>query len=431
MSGSELPLIAEAFASNYIAPCGPMVDRFERAFAQVVGVPNACAVASGTAAMELLFHELKVGAGDTVFCSALTFVASIAPAAHRGAVPVFIDCDAATWTMDPELLEEALSEAARAGRMPKAVVAADLYGQCCDYDRLEAACAKYGVPLIVDAAEALGAVYGSSKVRECGSPKVERSEVGSREPGVGNSRTLELPHVRASSLRHAGDAGWAAVYSFNGNKIITTSGGGMLASRDRGVVARARKRAQQAREPVVWYEHEELGFNHRMSNIVAAIGVGQLACLEQIIRKKRQIFEWYRQRLGTRVGFMPEAAYGQCTRWLTVVEVEQSAVGSRQSAQGGPSETVERVRLALEAEDIEARPVWKPMHLQPVFRGVKIYGGGCAERLFGNGLCLPSGAGLTEDDVERVSETILHALRLDNGDKKQVVLNLNKPQIDD
>ncbi len=393
MSGNELPLIEEAFASNYIAPCGPMVDRFERDFAETVGVPYACAVSSGTAALDLLFHELKIGAGDTVFCSDLTFVASIAPAVHRGAVPVFIDCDAATWTMDPELLDEALSKAAKAGRLPKVVVAADLYGQCCDYARIEAACAGYGVPLIVDAAEALGALYwGSSLVHH----------------------SNELP-----PSRHAGDAGWAAVYSFNGNKIITTSGGGMVASHGGGIIERARKRAQQAREPVVWYEHEELGYNHRMSNIVAAIGVGQLKVLGKIVEKKRRIFGCYRQRLGARVGFMPEAAYGQCTRWLTVIEMSEA--GGRRPEVGGassavspqPSAVVERIRLALEAEDIESRPVWKPMHLQPVFRAAQVYGGACSERLFANGLCLPSGAGLTEGDVEKVCRVVEHALPSD------------------
>jgi dTDP-4-amino-4,6-dideoxygalactose transaminase len=417
MGGDERALVDEAFASNYIAPCGPMVDRFEREFAEVVGLPYACALSSGTAALELLFHELSVGAGDTVFCSDLTFVASIAPAVHRGAVPVFIDCDAATWTMDPNVLEKALAEAAKEGRLPKAVVAADLYGQCCDYERIEAVCATYGVPLIIDAAEALGAVYGSSKVLECGNSKVlECGNSKVEKVGEGKGfRTLELSNSQ-TSLRHAGQAGMATVYSFNGNKIITTSGGGMLAANDGDVVERARKRSQQAREPVIWYEHEELGYNHRMSNIVAAIGVGQLAYLERIIQKKRQIFEWYRERLGMRVGFMPEAAYGQCTRWLTVMEVRgaelgvRSGVGRRESGVGGPSETVEHLRLALEAEDIESRPVWKPMHLQPVFRGAKMYGGEVSERLFANGLCLPSGAGLTEGEVERVCRIVALAL---------------------
>lgn len=379
MGGCERELVAEAFASNYIAPCGPFVDRFEREFADAVRIPHACALSSATAALDLLFHELGVGRGDRVFCSDLTFVASIAPAVHRGARPVFIDADPATWNMDASLLEEALSDAAREGRLPKAVVAVDLYGQCCPYVRLEAACAAYGVPLVVDAAEALGAVYGGPD--------------------------------GATPARCSGDAGWASVYSFNGNKIITTSGGGMLASRDGRVVERARKRAQQSREPAAWYEHAELGYNYRMSNIVAAIGVGQLSALPAIVEKKRRIFSWYRERLGDAVGYMPEASYGRCTRWLTVVTVGEVHAG--RPAAGGPSDSVERVRLALEEANIESRPVWKPMHLQPAFRDARIYGGGVDERLFRSGLCLPSGAGLEEPDVARVCELALRALRGD------------------
>jgi len=415
MSGHELPLIEEAFASGYIAPCGPMVDRFEREFSEVVGVTHACAVSSGTAALDLLFHELGVTRGDVVFCSDLTFVSSIAPAAHRGAEPVFIDCDETTWTINPDLLEEALAKAAKAGRLPKAVVAVDLYGQCCDYERIEAVSVKYGVPVIIDAAEALGAEYGtgSSSVHYCESALVGKADNSAPRTGASsvsthermNLRTNELPH----SPRHAGDAGWAAVYSFNGNKIITTSGGGMVASRDEGVVARARKRSQQAREPTVWYEHEELGYNYRMSNIVAAIGVGQLRHLEEIVAKKRLVFGWYRERLEGLAGlrFMPEAAYGQCTRWLTVAEIssEVRECGSskvKDTETGSPSRIVKRMMTALERENIESRPVWKPMHLQPVFRGAKVFGGGVGERLFANGLCLPSGTGLRVEDVERV-----------------------------
>ncbi|MBR4171179.1 MAG: DegT/DnrJ/EryC1/StrS family aminotransferase [Kiritimatiellae bacterium] len=363
MSGDELPLVHEAFDSNYIAPCGPMVDRFERAFSARVQIPHAAALASGTAALDLLFHELGVTHGDFVFCSDLTFISSIGPAFHRGAHPVFLDCDEATWTMNPDLLEEALADANRQNRLPKAVVAVDLYGQCCDYDRLERICETYQVPLIVDAAEALGARYGT---------------------------------------RSAGDAGMAAVYSFNGNKIITTSGGGMLCSRDRGIVERARKRSQQSREPMSWYEHLEVGYNYRMSNIVAAIGVGQLAHLDEILQKKREIESWYRAGL-PEFAFMPEAPYGTSNRWLTVVQFS----AENANKEGHPSATVECTRQKLEQENIESRPVWKPMHLQPVFQGCQCYGGSVSERLFTNGLCLPSGVSLTRPDVERVI-SILH-----------------------
>ena len=362
MSGDELSLVHEAFDSNYIAPCGPMVDRFERVFASRVQIPYAVALASGTAALDLLFHELGVTRGDFIFCSDLTFISSIGPAFHRGARPVFLDCDEATWTMNPELLDEALADANRQNRLPKAVVAVDLYGQCCDYDRIERLCKNYEVPLIIDAAEALGARYGT---------------------------------------RSAGDAGMAAVYSFNGNKIITTSGGGMLCSRDRGIVERARKRSQQSRESVAWYEHLEVGYNYRMSNIVAAIGVGQLAHLDELLRKKREIESWYRAGL-PEFTFMPEASYGTSNRWLTVVQLPEEGTGRN----GTPSVIVERMRQSLEQENIESRPVWKPMHLQPVFQGCLCYGGGCSERLFANGLCLPSSVSLTRSDADRVIEVL-------------------------
>ncbi|MDX9867305.1 MAG: DegT/DnrJ/EryC1/StrS family aminotransferase [Kiritimatiellia bacterium] len=475
LGGQERARVEEAFASGYLAPCGPMVERFEREFAEAVGAPYACAVSSGTAALELLFHELGVTRGDRVFCSDLTFVSSIAPAVRRGAEPVFLDSDEATWTMDPGLLEEALARAAKEGRLPKAVVAVDLYGQCCDYLRIGAACARYGVPLILDAAEALGAVYcdneagakgrGKGENAERRTPNAERRSGGERGENAQRSR-------EEGGRRSAADAAWAVVYSFNGNKIITTSGGGMIVSRDAGVIERARKRSQQAREPVVWYEHEELGYNFRMSNIVAAIGVGQLEALERILAQKRRIFGWYREMLEGRVAcrFMPEAAYGRCTRWLTVIELlrprsggssfvhecmsslvggkgenaERSTLNAQRSSgevrekcgnagmreclnqgegknaergtqnaecrSGGPGAEVLRVIAALESDHIEARPVWKPMHLQPVFRDARIHGGAVSERLFANGVCLPSGAGLERAEVIRISERIGNCL---------------------
>jgi len=463
LGGSERARVEEAFASGYIAPCGPMVDRFERAFVERTGIAHACALSSGTAALELLFHELGVGRGDRVFCSDLTFISSIAPAVRRGAEPVFIDCDETSWTMDPDLLEEALVQAAAEGRLPKAVVAVDLYGQCCDYGRIEPLCERYGVPLIVDAAEALGAVYcdhpvvamasvktGAGRASACAGHAMGASH-GDRLGGAGLLPSSLQPLGGCKKERAAGDAGWAAVFSFNGNKIITTSGGGMIASRDAGVVERARKRAQQAREPVVWYEHRELGYNHRMSNLVAAVGVGQLEALERILAKKRQIFEWYRERLegvpGVRL--MPEAGYGRCSRWLTVALLRppsgrngecKNGGGADEWAHGacegglargepgeppgvppsgrngecknggGAGEWVMRVIEALERENIESRPVWKPMHLQPVFEGARVIGGAVGERLFANGVCLPSGAGLERDDVARICGVLVSVL---------------------
>ena len=370
MGGAERKLVEEAFDSNYVAPCGPMVDQFEKDFSTFVHQPSACALSSCTAALDLLCHELDIQKGDTVFCSDLTFVASIAPAVHRGATPVFIDSDEHTWNMNPDLLAEALAEAKRENHLPKAVIAVDLYGQCCDYDRIEAICTAYEVPLIIDSAEALGATY---------------------------------------QQRQAGDAGWASVYSFNGNKIITTSGGGMLTSRTTALVERARKRSQQSRENHIWYEHGELGYNYRMSNIVAAIGVGQLQILPEIIHRKHQIFGWYRDALSCISGlsFMPEAAYGKATRWLTVITLNAD---STTPGTASPSQKVSTVMKALESANIESRPIWKPMHLQPVFQATKIVGGQVSKQFFNTGLCLPSGASLNQADVERISGIVKQAL---------------------
>jgi dTDP-4-amino-4,6-dideoxygalactose transaminase len=336
-----------------------MVDAFEREFAEYTGLPHCVALNSGTAAMHLALRHLGVGPGDTVFGATLTFIGSISPVTHLGAELVFIDSDAATWNMDPERLAAALAETARAGRLPKAVIPTDLYGQCADYDRLQSLCDRYAVPMLVDAAEALGARY----------------------QGV-----------------HAGNAGRAAIFSFNGNKIITTSGGGLLASNDRELVEHARKLSQQAREPAPHYEHAEIGYNYRMSNLLAAVGRGQLRVLDARVRRKREIFEYYRHALGDLPGlrFMPEAPYGTATRWLTVALVDAPVAGV----------TSEQIRLVLEADQIESRPVWKPMHLQPVFRGCRCHGGAVAKKLFEEGLCLPSGTALVASDLDRIVELI-------------------------
>lgn len=321
MSGLEQEYIRRAFQSNFIAPLGPMVDAFEREFSEATGVPHSLALSSGTAAIHLAMKVLGIGPGDTVIASTLTFIGSVTPITFQGATPIFIDCDRKSWTMDPELLEETMKECAEQGQVPKAVLPTDLYGQCCDYEKLRAVCDPYGVPLIVDAAEAMGATYRG------------------RHAGVGTS---------------------AAVYSFNGKKIITTSGGGMLASEDRAFVEQARFLSQQARDPVPHYEHSRIGFNYRMSNILAGIGLAQLKVLEERVQRRREIFDTYRWMLGDLPGieFMPEADYGRSNRWLTVILITPEEFGADREA----------VRLALEAENIEARPVWKPMHLQPVFR---------------------------------------------------------------
>jgi pyridoxal phosphate-dependent aminotransferase EpsN len=364
MGGDERRLLAEAFASNWIAPLGPHVDAFEREFAAVVGRSHAAALSSGTAALHLALALLGVGPGDEVVVPTLTFIASASPVVHLGARPVFLDVDPGSWTLDPGLLEEELAEAARRGRLPKAVVPVDLYGQCADYGALLPICDRWGVPLVEDAAEALGATCGG---------------------------------------RPAGAFGRSAIFSFNGNKIITTSGGGMLASDDPDLVARARFLSTQARDPAPHYEHSVVGFNYRMSNLLAAVGRGQLRVLPDRVAARRRNFEEYRRALGDLPGlsFMPEASHGSGTRWLTVARVDPAAFGA----------TREELRLLLEKEDIESRPAWKPLHLQPVFAGFRSRGGAVAEGIFERGLCLPSGSSLSDADRGRVIACVRGAAR--------------------
>ena len=364
MGGREQDYLRQAFDSNYIAPLGPMVDAFEREFSALTGIPFCLALASGTAATHLALRHLNLQPGDEVFASTLTFIGSVTPVTFERATPVFIDCDEASWNMDPSWLEAALADARRRNKLPKAVIPTDLYGLPCDLTRIRAICAPDRIPVICDCAESVGARY----------------------PGG-----------------HAGAEAWAAVYSFNGNKIITTSGGGMLASHDKALIDHARKLSQQARDPVPWYEHTEIGFNYRLSNILAAIGRGQLEVLEDRVRRRREIFEGYRQRLGGLPGisFMPEPTGWRSNRWLTVMLIDPRAYGCDTRA----------VREALEGENIEARPVWKPMHLQPVFQGSSYWKGtaSVSDRLFVQGLCLPSGTAMTDSDLDRVCQIVRRA----------------------
>jgi dTDP-4-amino-4,6-dideoxygalactose transaminase len=350
MGEDERKLLLEAFDSNWIAPLGPHVDAFERELAAKVGVAHAAALSSGTAAIHLALRILGVERGDEVIASSLTFSATVNPVLYQGATPVLIDSDRATWNMDPGLLEEELAACARRGRLPRAVIAVDLYGQCADYDAITAACARYEVPLVEDAAEALGATYRG---------------------------------------RAAGSLGAMGVFSFNGNKIITTSGGGMLVSDRKDWVERARFLATQARDPAPHYEHSHIGFNYRMSNLLAAVGRGQLRVLDARVERRREINATYRAALGDVPGisFMPEAAYGRANAWLTCIQVDPSAFGA----------TRDDVMRALASVDVEARPVWKPMHLQPVFSACRVRGGAVAAELFERGLCLPSGSALTPE----------------------------------
>lgn len=355
MSGRELELVQEAFASNWIAPLGPHVDAFEQEVASYVEVSHAAALSSGTAAIHLALRLLQVQPGDEVLCSSFTFSASANPIVYEGAQPVFIDSETRTWNMDAELLREELRECARRGKLPKAVIVVDLYGQCADYDAILAACAEYEVPVIEDAAEALGASYKGRK---------------------------------------AGGFGKFGIFSFNGNKIITTSGGGMLVSEDAGLIHQARFLATQARDAAPHFQHSHTGYNYRMSNILAAIGRGQLQVLAERIAARRRNFERYQERLSSLPGvnFMPISADGEANYWLTCLTVDPKLFGA----------TREDVRLALEKENIESRPLWKPMHLQPVFADCRVRQGHVAEHLFEHGLCLPSGSNLDDADLQRV-----------------------------
>ena len=356
--GDEESLVKDAFATNWIAPLGPHVDAFEEELQRVVDVPHAVALSSGTAALHLAMELLGVGAGDHVVCSSLTFSASANPICYQRATPVFVDCDE-TWTMDPNALEDALRSGDAAGRRAKAVIAVDLYGQCADYERVLQICDRFGVPLVEDAAEALGATYKG---------------------------------------RSSGGFGRLGVFSFNGNKIITTSGGGMLVSHEKALADRARFLATQARDPAPHYQHSCIGYNYRLSNVLAAIGRGQLTTLTERVAARRRIFDRYVEVLRDLPGvdFMPEASYGRSNRWLTCLTIDPVRFGADR----------ESVRLALEAENIEARPVWKPMHMQPVFAGSPMFGGAVSERLFQRGLCLPSGSSLTAEDQDRVTSIV-------------------------
>ena len=356
---AERAMLLAAFDSNWIAPAGPDLEAFERELAEVVGVPHAVALSSGTAALHLAMELLGVGPGDEVLVPTLTFVATANAVTYTGATPVFVDAEPSSWCLDPALVADELDRRAARGALPAAVVSVDLYGQCADYPTLCEVCDRFGVPLVEDAAEALGATCGE---------------------------------------RAAGGFGRAGVFSFNGNKIITTGGGGMLVSADGRLVEGARFLATQAREPAVHYEHATTGYNYRLSNLLAAIGRAQLRDLPVKVARRTAINRRYREALGDLpgIGFMPDAPWGVSTHWLTVVTFDPA------ESRCGPDE----VRLALEAADIEARPAWKPMHLQPLYAGAPVLGGGVAARIFATGLCLPSGSSLTDDDQERVIEVV-------------------------
>ncbi|MED0663297.1 DegT/DnrJ/EryC1/StrS family aminotransferase [Geobacillus thermodenitrificans] len=368
MSGNEQKYIQEAFETNWIAPLGPNVDAFEKELAAYVGAKGAAAVSSGTAAIHLALRLLGVERSDVVFCSSLTFIASANPILYQGAEPVFIDSEPDTWNMSPQALERAMDAAKREGKLPKAVVVVNLYGQSAKMDEILAICDRYGVPVVEDAAESLGSTYKGKK---------------------------------------SGTFGAFGIYSFNGNKIITTSGGGMLVSDDVDALQRARFLATQARDPAPHYQHSQMGYNYRMNNIVAGIGRAQLEVLDERVKARRAIFNRYVQALGEIDGihFMPELEGTMSNRWLTTLTIDQQKLGVT------PMDIIN----ALAAENIEARPVWKPLHLQPLFAGVRYYpheeGWSVSDDLFANGICLPSGSSMTVEEQNRVIDVFLHAIQ--------------------
>ena len=354
VGATERALLLDAFDSNWIAPLGPHVDAFEREFAEMLGVRAAAALSSGTAALHLALVLLGVQPGDDVLVPTLTFVAAANVVRYLGARPVFVDSEAATWNLDPTLVDEELDERAASGTLPAALIGVDLYGQCASWDPIAESCARHGVPIVDDAAEALGATYRG---------------------------------------RPAGTFGELGAFSFNGNKIITTSGGGMLVSDDAALIEQARQLSTQARDPAPHYQHSVTGFNYRMSNLLAAVGRGQLQSLDGMVAARRATKRRYRDAFADApgIGFMPDSPDGEPTNWLTVVTVDEDEFGASPAA----------IREHLETLDVEARPAWKPMHLQPLFADCPVRGGRVAEEIFRTGLCLPSGSAMTDADVDR------------------------------
>ncbi|MEO2256609.1 aminotransferase class I/II-fold pyridoxal phosphate-dependent enzyme [Paenibacillus amylolyticus] len=368
MSGLEQRYINEAFTSNWVAPLGPNVDAFEQELADYVGSAGAVALSSGTAAIHLALVLLDVQAGDIVFCSSLTFVASANPILYQKATPVFIDSEPDSWNMSPLALERAMKAYAYKGQKPKAVIIVNLYGQSADYDSLKKICDEYEVPIIEDAAESLGATYKGQM---------------------------------------SGTIGKFGVYSFNGNKIITTSGGGMLVSDDVESLNKARFYATQARDIAKHYQHSQIGYNYRLSNVLAGIGRGQLKVLHERIEQKREIFERYFEGLSDidSFNFMPEASYGSSTRWLTTAIVRNHK----------KNDIIESLINHLEKNNIESRPVWKPLHLQPIFEGTDYYchydNEDVSKMLFNYGICLPSDTNMGEENqhfvIDQLKEIII------------------------
>jgi dTDP-4-amino-4,6-dideoxygalactose transaminase len=356
LGGAELMYVQEAFASNWIAPVGPFIDLFEKKLADYVGAGHCAALSSGTAAIHLALIALGVGQGDEVICSTFTFAGSCNPIMYQGGVPVFVDSELETWNMDPQLLEEAIRDRIKKKTKPKAIIVVHLFGMPAKMNEILEIAARFEIPVIEDAAEALGSTY------------------------------------QGRMLGSLGDVG---ILSFNGNKIITTSGGGALLSNNEQIIVKARFLATQARDDAPFYEHSSVGYNYRLSNICAAIGVGQMEYIGQRVSEKRAVFEGYRQRLsGLGISFQPEPSASLSNRWLVPIIINEAA---------NQSITVHGLKNTLEKKNIESSALWKPMHHQPVFKGYPCYVSGASDRLFAKGICLPSGTALNGGQLDRIS----------------------------
>ena len=356
MSGNELKYIEKVFESNDIAPLGEYVNKFEESIKNYTGARAALAVSSGTAALHLALRILGIKEGDDVLASTFTFIGSVNAILYQGANPVFIDSDKESWNLSPELLEDYLKNT---DKKPKALIVTHLYGMSADIERIADICKKYGVYLIEDAAESLGATFNN---------------------------------------KHTGTFGDFGVYSFNGNKILTTSGGGMLVSNNQEWIEKAKFYSTQAKEPFLHYEHNEYGYNYRLSNVLAAIGVAQMEVIEERVNKKRDIFNWYREFLANEeIEFMPELTNSRGNRWLTALTFKNSDYNT----------VIEK----LESINVESRPLWKPMHLQPLFKDSKKIVDGTSEKLFNSGLCLASSTTMKKSDIEYISKAILETLK--------------------
>jgi dTDP-4-amino-4,6-dideoxygalactose transaminase len=364
MGGEELGFIQQAFDANWVSPAGPHIDAFEKRLAEYNGIAHCAALSSGTAAIHLALIILGVKSGDEVICSTFTFSGSCNPIMYVGATPVFIDSEPETWNMDPELLEEAIVDRIKKGRKPKAIILVHLYGMPAKINELVSVSRKYEIPIVEDAAEALGSTYEGKK---------------------------------------AGTFGDIGIYSFNGNKIITTSSGGAMVSENENWIKKARFLATQARDTAPHYQHSEVGYNYRLSNISAGIGLGQLKVIDERVRQRRANFDFYKAAIGliSGVAFQPEVLSAFSNRWLTTIVIDSAKLG-------GVSR--EDIRLGFEKENIESRPLWKPMHLQPIFKEFPVYGGRVSESLFNEGLCLPSGSSLVAADLQRIKNLFAEIL---------------------